>query len=191
MANFKNFTKLQIIVERTDLGDDSNVGGDLIYTVSITGAAIAGETLEILGVPVTTVALDSATVVASKAAIAIDVVTGLTATSLAGVLTVTLDNTFVGSDPTFITPTVSDGVTYVYTSVDNRDSTSILKHSEYEDTETGLILATSAMYTLVAASAVTDVAQLQRIMLSSSDTELITTDITAQVVGKDYTSYTA
>jgi len=69
------------------------------------------------------------------------------------------------------------------------EDNTVLKHSEYEDSESGLKLATAAMYDLVADSPSSDSAQLQRVMLSSNDLELVTTNITGKVVGKDYRAY--
>lgn len=126
--------------------------------------------------------------VATKMKVVFDLLTGVTSFVNGNSLVITYDAT--STIPTIPTiPEVSNGITATYTSVDNRDTLTLLKHSEYDDSESGLKLATTALYDLVAASALTDSAQLQRIKLSDSDATLITEDITLKVVGKNYKPY--
>ena len=199
MANFMNYSKLQLVVERTTpqvLGDDMAAGGGVKLEISLAGAATSGETLNILGVAVTTAANDTATQAAVKVATALTAITGITSTSAAEVVSVefvfpTYQGTYPDEEPT---EHAGDNITYTYSVYeDNRDLAAtpaiVMKHSEFEDTESGLALATVAMYTLTAASPATDVIQMQRIMLSAGSTALDTTNITQPVAGKNYTPY--
>ena len=191
MANFTNYSKLQLIVERTSLGTDEALGGEVTETITLSGLVATGSPFIKLGVTTALVVGDTASVAAGKIRVA------LGAAGLVGVVISGADDKVIityGSTASNV-PTeqgdliVSDGVTYTYLYVDNRDTVTILKHSEYDDTESGLSLATVAMYTLVAASPVTDTTQLQRIMLNASSSDLLTTDITSKVTGKSYQAW--
>lgn len=197
MANFTNFTKLQLIVDRTDLGTDGIVGGDYIVTITIpAGEQPTSDTTPhtILGInyqPSSAMTLDGK-LDALAAAIHTSSV-GLTASKVNQQVVVVYDldhltTPYTGTIPTDFTTPIG-GINYVFDIQDQRDVVTTMKHSEYEDSESGLKLATEAMYSLVAASAKSDTVQLQRIMLSDSDVELVTTDITGKVVGKDYQNY--
>ena len=188
MANFKNFTKLQLIVERTNLGADSAVGGDYVVTSTVTGTPTADANMALLGQSIPVLIADTTEQVATKIAAVFDALLGVTSSALGTV--VTINYGALSTIPTLASPEVSNGITNSYGAVDNRDTSVFLKHSEYEDTEAGLILATAAMYSLVAASALTDKVQMQRIKLSDSDTTLVTDDVTLQVTGKNYQAYT-
>lgn len=188
MANFTNFTKLQLIVERTDLGADISVGGNFIVTATLSGTATASDDVIFLGETTAVLIGETPSQVATKMKVVFDALTGVTSTVLGNSLVITYDAT--STIPTVPgTPEVSNGITATYVVTDNRDTITVLKHSEYEDSESGLVLATAAMYSLVAASALTDSVQLQRIKLSDSDTTLITDDITLKVIGKNYQNY--
>lgn len=188
MANFTNFTKLQLIVERTDLGLDGITGGNYIITIALVGTLTSDGDVVFLGETTAALQADTTTQVAAKMKAVFDLLTGVTSLVSGDSLVITYDDTAtVPTLPEF--PEVSNGVTGTYSAIDNRDTSIFLKHSEYEDSEAGLKLATEAMYSLVAASALTDATQLQRIKLSDSDATLITEDITLQVVGKNYKPY--
>lgn len=187
MANFTNFTKLQLIVERTDLGADSALEGDYVVTTALVGTATATDDVVMLGQTTPVLIGETASQVATKMKAVFDLVTGVTSVVLGDSLVITYDNT--ATLPLVPDFEISNGITGTHTITDNRDTLSLLKHSEYEDSEAGLKLATEAMYSLVAASALTDSVQLQRIKLSDSDTTLITDDITLKVVGKNYQNY--
>ncbi len=189
MANFTNFTKLQLIVERTPTGDDGELGGDLVETITFTGTATASGTFTVLGQGTAITIGDTSDVVAGLVATTLDGLVGVTAVAVGSVVTATY--TSLATDPVVTTPVVNLGVTAVIVEEDNRDGIPFtMKHSEYEDSETGLQLATEAMYTLVAASPESDSIQMQRIKLSDSDAVLVTDDITLQVLGKNYSPYT-
>ena len=177
MANFQNYSKLQLIVARTS----STVA------LTVSGSATAGETISILGNDITTTAADDAATIAGNIVTVLDAVTGISASAAAGVVTVVYDaDTYVGTI-SFTAPdqVVSDDVTYDYVMVVND-----LKHSEYSDDAAGLSLATEAMYDLVLSSANTDTVQIQKLALNDTATTLVATEITAAVVGTNYTVYT-
>lgn len=190
MANFTNFTKLQLIVDRTPPGADGTIGGNLIVAYTITGSPTADANATILNTNIPVLISDTTNQSAVKIQAGLNAVVGLTATISGDIVTVEFtDNSLSPTD--LVNSLVSNGLTCTPSATDNRDGTVIqMKHTEYEDSESGLKLATEAMYNLVAASPATDSIQLQRIMLSSSHTALQTNDITAKVVGKDYQPYT-
>ncbi len=190
MANFTNYTKLQLIVDRTPPGADGILGGNLLIAYTITNTPTADANMVLLGTNIAVLIADTVNQVANKIQVGLDAVVGLTATILGDVVTVEFTDDSL-SPLDLVTPIVSNGITATPLATDNRDGDVVqMKHSEYEDSESGLKLATVAMYSLVAASPATDSIQLQRIMLSSSHTALQTNDITAMVVGKDYQPYT-
>lgn len=198
MANFSNYSKLQIITSRQgDLGSDATIGGTTVSSLlTITGAATAGSIVTILGTAVTNLITEDPTAIGSN----IDrdftatPITGLTVTdNTDGTLLFTWDEaTFVGTipslDPTIV---VEDGVTYTFSAyADTRDAPAVLmKHSEYEDSETGMSAAIAALYALVLSSPSTDASQLQRIKLDDTNITLVTTPITANITGQAYTAY--
>lgn len=189
MANFTNYTKLQLIVERTDLGADELLGGNLGIDITFSGTTSAAGNINILGNPVAIDIGDTAAIVAGKVSSALTALPNIVSTVDGEVVTLIYsDMPYPTSVPT--EPEISLGITREYEVTDDRDSVTLLKHSEYEDSESGLKLATEAMYTLVAASSALDTIQMQRVMLSDSDGQLLTTNITQKVVGKNYKPYT-
>ncbi len=180
---------MQIIVDRTALGADGVAGGDFVVTANLAGNITATGNVTFLGVTTAVLIGENPNQTVTKMKVDFDLVTGVTSVVSGNSLIITYDIT--ATIPTVPTSELDNGMTATHVVADNRDVVSVLKHSEYEDSEAGLVLATAALYSLIAASAVTDAAQLQRIRLSSSDAVLITTDITEKVVGKDYTTYTA
>lgn len=189
MANFTNFTKLQLIVDRTPPGADGVIGGNLIVAYTITGSPTADANTTILNTNIPVLISDTTNQSAVKIQAGLNAVVGLTATISGDIVTVEFtDNSLSPTD--LVNTLVSNGLTCTPVATDNRDGPVIqMKHSEYEDSESGLQLATVAMYSLVAASAATDSIQMQRIKLSDSSTSLVTDDITQKVVGKNYQNY--
>lgn len=197
MANFSNFSKVQLLVSRQQgLGSDNAPGGTTVSSLlSISGVAVSGSTFDLLGYSITTDFNDIDSDIAIKVDdfISAENTVGLTLSRSGSTILFTWDEaTFIGTipslDPAIV---VEDGVLYDFSNfADTRDAPRlVMKHSEYEDSQAGMDAATATMYALILDSPPTDTVQLQRLRLDDSSFQLVKTNITEALPGELYPEY--
>lgn len=193
MANFTTFSKLHIIVSRDNDGDDNTPGGYYTINTNIVGTSTADFTLTILGIGIPVTLGDTGSTIVSNVISAFNNLGPGVSASVSIKANTIADIAFEDAEvypfPTNLTSSSSNGIQVNYSVSDNRDSLVTMKHSEYDDTVDGLAVATSSMFALITESPSTDVIQLQRVSLDNINPTLQIENLTQQVIGKDYITY--
>lgn len=197
MANFSNYSKIQLLVNRAErvLGD----GSALITLTGVGGLSAEGAEFILAGlhnVPIYVFEADTPITSAPFFIPDLNAIVGLTATDQEdGTILLAYDNTFAGELPTENYSEAITGMTLTVTNVvdnygDVTPATTMI-HSAYIDSDEGIEAATAAMYELILKEPLADSFQLLRIKLIDTTDDVVTTSITGTISGKAFKEFVA